>query len=306
MINRYKHNNLTWLDVSNPTVEEIRDIVSECKIPLELANDLTTTNPRTEALARKGTLKITLDFPIVKRTDISHPHEIKFIVTNKYLITFRFEDIEAIHYFGKEFEVMCMLNNQVADKRQIKTTGLFFTLLSHLYTTLHTKLDYIEAKIADVEEGVFNNQEREMVFEISHLTRRLIGFKQAVGSHEKALEHLHELIKVAFPGNYTDDVLNMEHHYRSVNRRTYSLISAVEDLRDTNNALLSTKQNEVMKMFTILAFITFPLTLFTSMFGMNTTTTPIIGRQNDFWMIVGIMIIVSISFFVFFRYKRWF
>ena len=86
--------------------------------------------------------------------------------------------------------------------------------------------------------------------------------------------------------------------------RTLALFETLEELRNTNSALLTTKQNEIMKLFTILAFITFPLTLFTSMFGMNTIATPIVGGTNDFWMILGIMGVVSIGFFAYFKYKR--
>lgn len=306
MIDRYTHNSLTWLDVLNPTSEEVRDLIDECSIPPELAGDLTSMTPKTESYGKKGTLKITLDFPVVKRTDIDHPHEIKLIVTKNYLVTIRFEDVEAIHRFGKEFEVVCMLKDKNGKKRKGSSLALFFALLNHLYDHLHMKLDYLGSKVTDIEEGVFSEREKEMVFEISNLTRRLITFRQAVGSHEQALEHLHEAAKSAFTADHTADIVELEHHYRSVNRNLYALISIVEDLRDTNNALLTTKQNEVMKLFTILAFITFPLTLFTSMFGMNTIATPILGHKNDFWIILGIMAVVSITFFAFFKYKRWF
>jgi Mg2+ and Co2+ transporter CorA len=43
----------------------------------------------------------------------------------------------------------------------------------------------------------------------------------------------------------------------------------------------------VMKNLTIMAFITFPLTLLSSLFGMNTHDTPIIGFKGDFWLILS-------------------
>jgi magnesium transporter len=77
------------------------------------------------------------------------------------------------------------------------------------------------------------------------------------------------------------------------------------ELRDTNNSLLTTKQNEIMKIFTIMAFVTFPLSLFASLFGMNTVGTPILGNRLDFWIIVGIMFAAASVFFAFFKYKKW-
>ncbi len=301
MIERYKYKNLTWIDVVTPTPEEVREVAAEAKIPPEFTHDLTTMIPHSKTYYKKGALKITLDFPIVRRTDIDHPHEVKFIATRTHLVTVRFEDIEAVHRFSKEFEVRCMLQSG----KTSTTPRLFLSLLDFMYDALYLKLDFLEAKLKDVEQGIFSEREREMVTEISHVSRRLIAFRQTLGSHENALKRLHEGITAAFGKKYAPNAEYLEHHYRNLTRRVHALISTLEDLRDTNMGLLTTKQNEVMKIFTILAFITFPLTLFTSLFGMNTVTTPIVGQEGDFWFIVGIMMFVSIFFFVYFKYKRW-
>jgi magnesium transporter len=301
MINRFEDKKVTWLDVQNPTAEEIREIAKEASIPLEFTNDLTTMVPHSETFYKKGAFKITLDFPVVKRTDINHPHEIKFIVTKTHLVTIRFEDMESVHHFGKEFEVLCLLNNQKGATPPI----LFFTMLNYIYDAMYRKLDYIETKMKDIEEEIFSEHEREMVFEISTVSRRLIAFKQTIAAHENALVRLRMGIGLAFGKIMEAHVDKLEHHYRNLTRHARGLSHTLDDLRDTNMALLSTKQNETMKIFTILAFITFPLTLFTSMFGMNTTTTPIIGREGDFWIILGVMAIVSVFFFMLFKYKHW-
>ena len=76
-------------------------------------------------------------------------------------------------------------------------------------------------------------------------------------------------------------------------------------LRETNNSLLTTKQNEVMKVFTIMAFVIFPLSLVAGIFGMNTAYIPIVGLPGDFWMVMGIMVVLGVLFLSFFMYKKW-
>lgn len=301
MIERYEQKNRTWIDVCNPTSEEIREIIEEASIPAEFANDLTVMIPHSKTVYQKGALKLTIDFPIVKRTDINHPHEVKFIVTKTHLVTIRFEEIEAMHRFAKEFEVLCVLKNG----KQASTVSLFITMLNFLYDAMYIKLDYLETKLKDVENEIFNEHEKEMVFELSQISRRLIAFKQTIASHENALARLRSGLDEAFNKKEGCHVEMLEQHYRRLTRQIYTIDRTLTDLRETNFALLSTKQNETMKIFTILAFITFPLTLFTSMFGMNTATTPIIGQEGDFWIILGIMAIVSVFFFMFFKYKKW-
>ena len=302
MVERLEYSKVVWIDVVNPTTDEIREIIEECGIPIEFSTDLTTMTPRSEVLAVKGVFKVTLDFPIVKRTDINHPHEIKFIATKKHLITIRFESIEAIHRFSKEFEISSILA-----KAGDKASGghLCMSLLDRLYRTMTVKLDYLESKMTDIEEQIFESKEKEMVGEISKINRRLIRFKQTLYVHDEVLEEMRSAVAIAFGKSYEQYVEILHDEYRHQLRRIRALNHTLDELRNTNDSLLTTKQNEVMKIFTILAFITFPLTLFTSMFGMNTQTTPILGHPNDFWIILGIMIIVSVSFFAYFKYKKW-
>ena len=302
MIERHKNDTVTWLDVIHPTADEIREIFEECDLPASFADDLRSNTPRTESKAVAGALKITLDFPVVKRTDINHPHEVKFIATDKHLITVRFEDIHSVHKFGKEFEVASVLGDG-----EKKATGAhyFFALLQAMYGSLDSKLDYLESKTQKVEENIFNDNEKEILLEISQISRRVISFRHTLNVHESALKQLRADTETAFGNQFIPAVGKLQSTYLYLTRRVSSLGSTVEDLRDTNNALLNAKQNEVMKVLTIMAFITFPLSLFTSMFGMNTIHTPILGIAGDFWVIVGIMSFITLCFFAFFRYQRW-
>ena len=302
MIHRYTHGSVTWIDVTNPAPNEVHDLIKETGLPIVLATDLTAMTPRTETHVEKKALKITLDFPIVKRTDINHPHEIKFLATKKHLLTIRFEDIEAVDHFAKDFETLTLSKH----KKGPQSGGqLMLALLHHLYLALDGKLDYLETKMSDIEEGIFSEREREMVSEISNVSRRLINFRHILGTHESALETLVREIETAFGKGTQGKAAEIVSQYVHLKRRVASLTVTTDDLRETNNSLLTTKQNETMKIFTILAFITFPLTLFTSLFGMNTIATPIVGQTGDFWIILGTMVVVSISFFAYFRYKKW-
>lgn len=302
MIEKLTHQHLTWYDVLDPTAEEIRELVKESGIPLEFTDDLTSPTPRTDAICLKGAAKITLDFPIVKRTDISHPHEVKYIATKDVLITIHFEDIQAIDQFKKDFEVVSLLK-----RNSQKATGghLMTTLLLRMYKALDAKLDYLASKLQDIDAEIFAEQEKAMVFEISGVGQRLIAFRHALGAHETALGELYTGIATSFGKSYQADVVKLNEQYLHLIRRVDRQKQTLNELRETNNALLTTKQNEIMKILTILAFITFPLTLFTSMFGMNTRTTPIVGQEGDFWIILGVMFVVSVGFFAYFKYKRW-
>ncbi len=302
MIERFIYKSAIWVDLYKPTTEEIRQVITEFSISPSLTQDFHGPVPRSEAVVAEKVIKMTMDFPTVKRTDITQPHEIKFLVSKEFLITVRYEDISAVDNFKKDFEVLITLR-----KTSSSLTGanIFISLINELYEATATKLDYIQAKLIEVEDNIYEGNEKEMVFQISYLSRKLITFSQTLKAHDDVFRDAKHHFEAVFKNKYSDALDDLHMHYFHLIRRTTALFVTLEDFRNTNSALLTTKQNEIMKIFTILAFVTFPLTLFTSMFGMNTKTTPIVGQDGDFWIILGIMTTIAIIFFMFFKYKNW-
>lgn len=302
MIERSTQGKLTWINLFKPSAEEIREVMLETGITPEFAGDLNAPIPRSFTIGNGCDIKLVFDYPFVKRTDLKQPHEIKLIATKKYFVSVHYEDIEAFHRFKKEFELLAILKNP---KRKATGVHLMLAMVSTLYEALNAKLDYLESKIGDIQGELFSEHEKEMVFEISQVGRRSITFKQTVAAHQKVLDELHECIVVAYGNEHKQTLADIKNQYAFIQNRIRTINETLYELRETNFALLTTKQNEIMKILTIMAFITFPLTLFTSTFGMNTISAPIIGRPNDFWIIVGVMAIVSTIFFAYFKYKRW-
>lgn len=303
MIERYSSGKLFWINLKNPIAEEVHEVIEAFDIPPSLLGDLLTPVPRNYALCIDGVVKIALDFPVVKRIDAEHPYEVKFIFSKHVLITVQYEEMEGLDRFKKEFEVLSTLN-----KTSKKLTGihLFFVLMSELYSTSSSKLDYVESTLSDIEGAIFNDNERQMVVEIAKTSKRLIAYRHTLRAHEDMFFELEPIIAKNFDTVHSKDLASLQKSYSVLFRRTNALFDTLNALREANNAMLTTKQNEIIKILTIMAYITFPLTLFSSMFGMNTEATPILGHQYDFWIIVGIMTGVTIFFFSFFKYKKWF
>lgn len=302
MIQSYTQGTLTWVDVLQPTAEEIRELLTTYDLPPALLGDLAAPVPQSRAVSLGNVVKVTMDFPVVKREDVERAHELKFLITKKALITVRYEDMGAIDQFTREFEVIGTLY-----KANKHATGahLFFALMRTLYGALDAKIDYLETKMADIQHAMFEDREKELVFTISKTSRRVLTFRQVLKTHKGVLTSLEDELADVFNQTVAEGLNEQYAQYELLANRAQSLFEAFDELRETNFALLTTKQNDIMTTLTIMAFITFPLSLFTSTFGMNTENTPIVGGPNDFWIIVGIMIVVSIGFFMFFKYKRW-
>jgi magnesium transporter len=302
MVERFKQGKLIWINLKNPSTIEVQKAMVELNLPPLLMGDLTTTVPRNSAIKVEDTIKITLDFPVVKQLNIDHQYEVKFLISKKSLLTVQYEEMEGIDRFKRQFEVATTLRKT---QKNITGTHLFVSLFNNLYDTTSSKLDYIESKLADIESQIFENNEKQMVYEISNVSKKLIAFRHTIHGHEDIFEEMKSLFADMHGKVFETDFESIQAQYFALQRKANTQYETLAALRETNAAMLTTKQNEVIKTLTIMAFITFPLTLFSSMFGMNTEATPIIGHKADFWIIVSIMVAVTISFFTFFRRKKW-
>lgn len=302
MIEYLTQGKITWVDVLNPTTDELRELIEKFKINPDLLTDAGTRGSQPVVLTAGNMMKLVLHFPIVKRKDVTQPHELELIVTQKALISIRYEDIEAVDRFRKEFEVVTLLYKA---KRTATGGHLLYSLLSVMYEALNLKLDYLESQMPDIEAGIDAGKEKEMVSLVSELSRKVMTFRHIVRLHDRLLREAREQTEICFGTNVSKEIDELYEQLGGILRRANNLFEVTEGLRNTNMALLTIKQNEITKLFTIMAFVTFPLSLFSSLFGMNTSAAPIVGNPGDFWIIVGIMSVATICFFAFFKYKHW-
>ena len=267
-----------------------------------LMTDLTTFVPKNTVVRFDDIIKITLDFPVIKRLEMGHEYEIKFLVSKNFLVTVHYEEMSSIDRFKRQFEVASTLH-----KKRKGYTGahLFMSLFTNLYDSALAKLDYVETKLTEIEADIFKDNEKQMVYEISRVSKQLISFRHTLHSHEDVLLEMSQQFEDVFKDTFAKELHVIRSQFRLLQHKANAQFETMTALRETNGAMLTTKQNEVIKTLTILAFITFPLTLFSSVFGMNTEATPIIGMPFDFWIIVGCMIFAATSFFIFFKKNGW-
>lgn len=301
MIHTYTYGDLVWVDVASPSQGEITDLIKKYDIYPAVGEELLSSQSEPRVELYKNCVYLTLDIPsragraVIKK-------EIDFVVGNKFIITTKYDTVEPLHNFSRIFET-----NSILDKKGMgKHAGfIFYYMLKKIYQHVGRDLNNIKDGIMRAEVKIFAGDEKNMVKELSQIGREILDAKQILRSHKEVLE----LVGIAFEKlfgqsfrYYTDDLTA---EYEKIHSVLENLHDLLRELRTTNDSLLSTKQNETMKILTMMAFITFPLSLVTDLFSMNTSHAPIVGHSFDFEIILAIMILLALSLFGFFKYKKW-
>ena len=303
MVNRLQYDNITWIDVLGPTEQDVAILAKEFGIDPVVAHDLLTPTPKSKVEVSENYFYTVLHFPVSKHTHLedSTVQEVDFIVGKNFVITVRYEMIDALERLAKEVEVKAIVNKDMDRKNG---NFLFFIMLKELYESIENELAYVNDWMLVIEKGIFMGKEREMTISLSHALRVLLDFKKAMRQHGHILPAISLSGKKIFGEDFGFQIeaLETEHAYilETINNHNESAV----ELRETNNSLLSTKQNEVMKTLTIMSFIMLPLSLIAGIFSMN-TTLPIVGTKGDFLIVIGIMLASALAVFSLFKKNKW-
>jgi magnesium transporter len=305
MITTYTYKNLSWLDVESPNQDDITLLIKKHGLHPLVGEELLSPTRKPKVDIYKNYIFLALHIPI--RTKVGSKYivvekEIDFVIGNKFIITSRNEVIEPLHSFARVFETNSILDkNGLGDHAGI----IFYYMMKKIYNHMSEDLENIKDALNDSEDHIFLGHERKMVEVLSELSRELIDFKQTSKLHKDVLESFSDLEEDFFGSSFQHFIDDLKIDYSTVHELVISNRELLNDLRDTNDSLLSTKQNEHTKMFSILAFVTFPIMVFLALLTLPTQHTPIIGNSFDWEIIFGIVIAAALGMFYFFKKKGW-
>lgn len=297
--------NLTWIDIEDPHDEDVEYLRSHFDFhPLVLGEIIPPGwRPKVESYDTYLFLVVYAHHFDAKSGD-TIPQELDAIITKNTVITshyFKIEPLDAI--FEK-----CQSDARSGNLYAKDSVTLFYFILKKLWESILKELHELEGGLNRVEAGIFNGKEKAMVPLISGIKREIIDLRRIVLPQKQVLESLQNEGKKFF-GDYfspfMNDILGTFGKAENVLQEYKETIEAMEK---TNESLLTTKTNETIQILTVIATITFPLSLFISLWGMNTTFLPFVGKPSDFWKIIGLTTLLAVvmagMIFLYFKRKK--
>lgn len=261
MVKTYTFSGETWTDIDHGTPEEMHSIMDKYGIHPFVAKELSAATPRPRVESHGNYIYCIMHFPVWKHTHAQDAgsgksQEVDFIITKNAVITARYDTIDALHQMGKDVEVEEILNkNTVVSAAEGHV--LFMSLLRALYNSVSEELEYIDDVTENITGKMFKDKEREIVVSVSEITRTLLDFKRVLDLHREILASLRREGGKLFGENFAENVDSIVSDYFKISTAVQSDLDILRELRNTNNSLLTAKQNETIKRFTIIGTILF-------------------------------------------------
>ncbi|EKE25121.1 MAG: hypothetical protein ACD_5C00285G0001 [uncultured bacterium] len=292
--------NITWIDFSDPSADDILYLQENFDIhPLAIEEFITPTY-RAKATQYENCIFLTIHVPLYDdKTRTTFPGELDIVLTKDHLITGHNKEIIELDSFftmleGSEGKRRIYLNQSPAH--------LLYHILEMLLDSCFPRIDHIHEKLLNIEEQVFNEKEKEMVFEISVVKRDILNFRRTLKPQRHIIESLAQM-----KTSLIDQELSLYfQNLAGTNIRLWNALESnketIESMEETNNSLLSNKLDFTMKILTIVSIIIFLLTLYSSIITMKTSFA---NSPNIFWLHMLIMGIIGLITFTVFKIKKW-
>lgn len=305
MLARYKYKNITWVDVESPTSAEIMDIKDEFSLPELVSEELNTCTLRSKVdyYEKLGLIYLVLHFPILNEKGQNIEQEFDFVIGKNFIITARYEKIDYFNNFSRIFS----LDNVFDKSHYSENPGhLLVQVLKALYKNTLEQLEQINDSLKNIENNIFNGKQSETVEIISSVNRKFVNFKQAIRNHNEILNSFNDAAMDLFGSNFSHNANTINSEYNRVKNTLETGKEILNDLRITNDSILSTKTNETIKTLTIVSFTLLPITLITGIFGMNTSDDALIIRNDrDFLLVLIFIVTLWLVMFIYFKAKKW-
>ncbi len=299
MITTRSFMNQVWIDLNSPTKEEIDSLILTQNISSAIAKDLLAPTPTQYAKENGDAIYAVLHIPTLKHSNSTENiQEVDFIIKADSIVTARYDSIDALHFFAKQIEVSEILNKG-------KNSHLFFGLMREIYKSLADELAYMEDWMKEIEKNIFEGQEKAMVFTISNASRNLLNFKRTVDPHGNVFEFLRDIGKEKFGQEFGLEVKIIMEEWKRMIKRVNNQMDLIVELRETNNSMLTTKQNEIMKTLAVVGSVLLPLSVIGQIFGMSIHNFPLIDNPHAFWIILSMMAIIAVVTLIYAKVKKW-
>ena len=304
MLTRHAHGPTTWIDLENPSTEELTLVREEFNIDPRIEEELTKPTPYPIQVSGADYLYLVLHFPTTDPAGGAKSQEVDLIIGKHFLITSRYEAIESIHGLHRVFEAEELLG---LPAKGVHADVLLERVLQHLYGAISEEAQTIMHRLERIEKDVFSGRERQTVRAISDVGRVLLRFDTTLSRHAELLPYfLRELEHREFFGeNFAVRAGHLEALREHVAGVIRSYREVASELRITNDSLLSASQNEVMKTLTVISFAVLPSTLLVSFFQMNIGGIPFQHEAWAFYIVLALAFMISVGFIVFSKKKGW-
>jgi magnesium transporter len=183
---------------------------------------------------------------------------------------------------------------------------LCYLLIDHIVDNYYILLDHTEEQMEDLEKLLIDNPTNELSYSFLRLKKNLMLLRKTVNPLKEELRYLareESDVISEYTRQYLGDVYDHLSFLTQSIDSFRDMIASMMDLLMANNA---NRMNSIMKTLTLVSTIIIPMTLISSIYGMNFEYMPELRLKYGYPLLLTSLATMGVTMYLYMKKKKWF
>jgi magnesium transporter len=295
-----------WIDLLEPTPEEDKLVEAAVGASVPTRDEMVEIEPSSRLYIENGVRYMTAS--VLCNVDTATPvlSPVTFILTKQALVTVRYDDPKPFQIYATR-----ACKAQAGERTpEAVLIGLFDAIVDRAADIL----EHVGADVDELSRIIFQRTGSQAYRKPYQELLKAIGRKGDLTS--KARESLVTLQRVFLyltaeiegtnPSKETkSQIRTLQRDAASLTEHASFLNDKVTFLLDAMLGMVGLAQNDIVKLFSVMAVVFLPPTLVASIYGMNFDLMPELKWTYGYPFALGLMVVSAVLPYLFFKWRRW-
>jgi magnesium transporter len=295
-----------WADLFEPTVEEERAVESLLTVDVPTRDEMREIETSNRLYEEGGAVYMTATVGTKLDSEKPESSAITFILANNRLITNRYVDPTPVRRFMTHVE----RSPAACTSSSTLLSGLleaFTERIADVLERVQLDLDAVSLTIFPRSDGVApNNRDLHAMIQKIGASGDLISkSRESLVSFQRLLTYVQQASNITLSQDQRGRFKSTLRDVQSLSDHASFLGGKVQFLLDAVLGLINLEQNNIIKIFSVVAVMFLPPTLIASIYGMNFHFMPELDKHWGYPLALVAMVASAIVPFLYFRRRGW-
>jgi magnesium transporter len=300
--------NASWLDLVDPTPDERSTVESDYGLKLPSREDLSEVESSSRIADEDGVLFMSVPIASHGRAFDEPPSPIGFVLAKEVLVTIRYSPSRSFDNAATRF-AKCETGS---------STEAFAILVEEMVDVTADRLEDIAAELDGVSRSVFrrprvrrdnqvrsNEALRNTLIDVGNSGERLSQMRSRILGLQRVIPFAAEPARDWIPGGVRSRLHVAQTDLVSLADYQIHLSDKVQFLLDAVLGFVSTRQNDIFTVLTIVSVVGIPPTLVAGIYGMNFKNMPELGWTWGYQYGLAMIVLSTILPILWFKWRGW-
>jgi len=297
-----------WIDLLQPTPDEDKFVEDALQIDIPSRAEMREIEPSNRFYQERGAYFMTASVVYDIEASIPKMSPVTFILAGDRLVTVRYAEPKAFPLYLQRVEK--------GDAPCTTGATIFVGLIDAIVHRMADLIERIQDEVERLAQAVFDlrggqhTRDRRLdvmlkrIGKAGDITARA---EDSASSVDRLLHYLMQATKDRGDDPRTRQRIKAcQRDINSLMEHTKYLSQRIGFILDATLGMISIEQNQIIKLFSVMAVILLPPTLVASIYGMNFTHMPELEWTLGYPWALALMVLAAVGPIVYFRRKGWF